>query len=133
MSPLFFVNLPVKELGRATAFYEALGFTKNPRYSDENASCMVVSETVYLMLLVEPFFATFTGKPVADAALSTEVILTLTAEGRSGVDRLVEAALSAGGGAEPDLTEPNPMYLRRFQDVDGHQWEVTSMDSDAAP
>ncbi|WP_075744174.1 MULTISPECIES: VOC family protein [Actinoalloteichus] len=132
MNPMIFVNLPVKDLGRATTFYQELGFTRNPQFSDENASCMVISDAIYVMLLVEPFFSTFTTKPVADATRSTETILALSAEDRAAVDRLADAALAAGGVSDTETMDEGSMYLRGFQDLDGHQWEVTWMDMSAA-
>jgi predicted lactoylglutathione lyase len=92
-----YINLPVKDLARARAFYSALGFTLNPQFSNDDAICMVVSDTIYLMLLTEPFFAGFTGKPIADATKTTEVLLCLSRDSREAVDEMVAKARAAGG------------------------------------
>ena len=91
--PMFFLNLPVKDLGKATTFYEGLGYSKNTQFSDENASSMVISDTIVVMLLAEPFFKTFTTKGIADTSTSTEALLGLSAETREAVDALVDKAL----------------------------------------
>jgi uncharacterized protein len=125
---MIFVNLPVKDLERSKAFYEALGYPINPTYTNGDAACHVISEQIYLMILVEKFFQTFTSKPVADAHASAAVINALSAESREAVDAQLEKALKAGG------TEPQPprdygfMYQRSFQDPDGHLWELAHMD-----
>src|SRR5687767_11804109 len=97
-----FVNLPIKNMERSKAFFGALGFEFNPQFTNEQGACMVISDTIYTMLLVEPFFQTFTKKPVADATQTTEVLLCLSCANREEVDTLVKKALAAGG------TAPNP-------------------------
>ena len=131
MSRMIFVNLPVKDLGRSVDFFKNLGFEFNPQFTDENATCMIVSEQACVMLLVEPFFKGFTTKDVADAATSTETILALSAETRAEVDELVDKALAAGGQPSADGMDQDFMYSRNFQDVDGHLWEVIWMDPSA--
>ena len=127
-----FVNLPIKNMERSKAFFSALGFTFNPQFTNEQGACMVISETIYTMLLVEPFFQTFTKKPIADATKTTEVLVCLSCESREEVDALVKKALAAGG------TSPNPpqdhgfMYGHGFTDLDGHIWELVYMDPNAA-
>lgn len=128
MSRMIFVNLPVKDLGRSVDFFKNLGFEFNPQFTDENATCMIVSEQACVMLLVEPFFKGFTKKDVVDAATSTEAILALSAESREEVDELVDKALAAGAQPSNDAMDQGFMYARSFQDVDGHLWEVIWMD-----
>lgn len=126
--PMFFLNLPVKDLGRATTFYEALGYSKNSQFSDANASSMVISDTLVVMLLAEPFFSTFTSKKIADTATSTEALLGLSAPTREAVDAAVETALAAGGAQGNPTQDHGFMYSRSFQDPDGHIWEIIWMD-----
>jgi len=131
MSTKIFVNLPVKHLATSVAFFTQLGFTFNPQFTDENATCMIVSEDIFVMLLVEPFFKTFTPKTIGDAHQTTEVILTLSAESREKVDELVETAFRAGGKPSSETQDQGWMYGRGFEDLDGHLWEVGWMDSSA--
>ncbi|MEY9182688.1 putative lactoylglutathione lyase [Bradyrhizobium sp. USDA 326] len=134
MPKMIFVNLPVTDLNRATAFYEAVGAVKNPQFSDETASCMVFSETIFAMLLTHDKFRQFTPKPIADARTSNQVLFCLSADSRSEVDDIVAKAAAAGG-----VTDPSPkdeysfMYGRSFEDPDGHMWGVNWMDLGAAP
>ena len=128
MSTQIFVNLPVKDLDASKAFYEALGYSVNEQFTDENASCVVVSDTIYVMLLTEAFAARFTNKAVADATTTTEVINALSAESREAVDRLADVALRAGGSRVKEPQDQGFMYSRSFADPDGHQWEVLYMD-----
>lgn len=127
---MIFANLPVRDLDASKAFFAALGYRFNPQFTDENAACMVVSDSIFVMLLVEPFFQTFTPHPVSDAHRRTEVITCLSADSRAAVDALVDKALAAGA------TEPMPardygfMYQRGFQDLDGHLWEIAFMDGE---
>ena len=97
MARKIFVNLPIKDMGQSQAFFRALGFEFNPQFTNEQGACMVVSDTIYVMLLVEPFFQTFTKKPVADARKGTEVLVCLSCDSREEVDALVRKALAAGG------------------------------------
>jgi uncharacterized protein len=133
MSKLIFVNLPVGDLERATAFYEAVGAVKNPQFCDATASCMVFSETIHAMLLTHDKFRQFTPKPIADAKRATEVLICLSAESREAVDAMVDRASRAGGRADPGPTQDHGfMYGRSFEDPDGHIWEVMWMDLEAA-
>lgn len=129
---MIFVNLPVADLARATAFYEAIGFTLNPAFSDEKASCMVLSDRIYVMLLTREYFATFTPRPVADARAGTEVLLCISTSGRGEVDHLVTRALAAGGNEMREVQDLGFMYSRSFEDPDGHVWEPMFMDMEAA-
>lgn len=134
MPKMIFVNLPVTDLNRATAFYEAVGAVKNPQFSDETASCMVFSETIFAMLLTHDKFRQFTPKLIADARTSNQVLLCLSADSRSDVDDIVARAAAAGGVADPGpKDEYSFMYGRSFEDPDGHMWGVNWMDLAAAP
>ena len=133
MSTQIFVNLPVKDLGKSVEFFTKLGFTFNPQFTDENATCMVVSDDIFVMLLVEKFFKTFIPKEVADASKSSEVIMTLSAESREAVDRLVDIALGSGGTNSAEAQDHGWMYSRGFQDPDRHLWEFVYMDMSALP
>ena len=132
-STMIFVNLPVSNLAHATAFYEAIGATKNPQFSDDTASCMVISETIFVMLLTHDKFRQFTPKKIADARTTSEVLLCLSAENRDAVDGYVTKATGAGGSADPSPQQDYGfMYGRSFEDPDGHIWEVMWMDLEAA-
>jgi uncharacterized protein len=133
MSRQIFVNLPIKNMERTKAFFGALGFSFNPQFTNEQGACMVISENIYAMLLVEPFFQTFTKKPVADATRSTEVLVALSCESRAEVDDLVRKALAAGGTAPNPPQDHGFMYAHGFTDLDGHVWELVYMDPNAAP
>jgi predicted lactoylglutathione lyase len=133
MSKLIFVNLPVTDLKRATAFYEAIGATKNPQFSDDTASCMVFSETIHAMLLTHDKFRQFTLKAIADARKVSEVLIAISADSRNGVDALVDKANQAGGKGDPGPKQDHGfMYGRSLEDPDGHIWEVVWMDVAAA-
>ena len=123
-----FVNLAVKDLQRTVAFFTELGFEFDPRFTDEQATCMIVSEDAYVMLLVDERFKDFTRKPIADSTTETEVIVALSAESREEVDELADKALRAGGSPANDPMELGFMYGRSFHDPDGHLWELIWMD-----
>jgi uncharacterized protein len=133
MSKLIFVNLPVSDLARSTAFYQAIGAAKNPQFSDDTASCMVFSDTIHAMLLTHDKFRQFTPKKIADAKTSSEVLICLSADSRDAVDDIVGKAKGAGGSADPGPKQDYGfMYGRSFEDPDGHIWEVMWMDVEAA-
>lgn len=133
MSKLIFVNLPVRDLARATAFYEAVGATKNPQFSDHTASCMVFSDTIHAMLLTHDKFRRFTPKKIADAKAASEVLICLSADSRAAVDETIAKAKTAGAVVDPGPTEDfGWMYARSFEDPDGHIWEIMWMDVAAA-
>ncbi|KQT42034.1 lactoylglutathione lyase [Aureimonas sp. Leaf454] len=133
MPMMIFVNLPIADLARSVAFYERLGAVKNPQFSDETAACMVLSETIFVMLLTHPKFAQFTTKAIADARSTAQVLLCISCESREAVDRAVEAASAAGGSRDPTPTQDfGFMYGRSYEDPDGHIWEVMWMDPAAA-
>lgn len=123
-----FVNLAVADLDRSIAFFTKLGFEFDPRFTDETATCMVVGEGAYVMLLTKAKFAGFTSKSLVDSATQTEVIVAVSAESREGVDELADAALASGGSTANDAMDYAFMYGRSFQDPDGHIWEVMWMD-----
>ena len=133
MSTQIFVNLPVRDLDKAKAFFNALGYTVNPQFTDANAACLVISDTIYVMLLVEPFFQGFTRKPLCDARTHTEVLLCLSVDSRSSVDAMVAKALAAGGREPMEAKDYGFMYQRGFEDLDGHLWEVVHMDESGPP
>ena len=128
-----FVNLPVADLERSVRFYEAIGGTKNPRFSNEQAAAVVFSDSIYVMLLTHDFYRTFTSKEIADARSSSGVLLALSCEDKGAVDAMVEAAAAAGGTADPGPKQDYGfMYGRSFEDPDGHHWEPHWMDPKAA-
>lgn len=134
MATQIFVNLPVKDLKKSVAFFTALGYTFNPQFTDENATCMIVSEDqVFVMLLVEPFFKTFTPKPIADAKASTEVLIALSCESRAQVDEMVKKAVAAGGRTPTPPRDHGFMYQHGYEDLDGHMWELAYMEPGAIP
>lgn len=128
MPTRIFVNLPVKDLNRSVEFFTRLGFKFNQQFTNENATCMVVGDDIFVMLLVKPFFRTFTKKEIADATKNTEVIIALSADNKERVDDLADKALQAGGTRSNDPNDQGFMYTRSFQDPDGHLWEVFYMD-----
>lgn len=128
MATKIFVNLPVKDLNKSVAFFTKLGFSFNVQFTNENATCMVISEDIFVMLLIEPFFKNFTKKEIADATKTTESIICLSAESRAEVDEMVSRALAAGGAAPNEKQDHGYMYGHGFEDVDGHLWEVMWMD-----
>ncbi len=129
---MIFVNLPVADLARATAFYEALGATVNPEFTGEVSACMVFSETIHVMLLNHARFKDFTPKAISDAKATTEVLLALFADSRAAVDAAAEAASKAGGKVDVVPAQDHGfMYSRSIEDPDGHIWEMGWMDMDA--
>jgi predicted lactoylglutathione lyase len=133
MKRQIYVNLPIKDMARSQAFFRSLGFDFNPQFTNEQGACMVVAEDIYVMLLVEPFFQTFTKKPVADARQSTEVLVCLSCASRAEVDELVAKARAAGAGVPNAPQDHGFMYGHGFEDLDGHVWELVYMDAAAAP
>ncbi|MFJ7160098.1 VOC family protein [Streptomyces sp. NPDC101118] len=125
---MIFVNLPVKDLDAAKAFWEKLGYSFNPQFTDETAASLVISDTIFAMLLTEEKFKEFATKPVADASKTTEVMVALSAESREKVDEVVEAALAAGAVEPRPAMDMGFMYGRAFEDLDHHVWEYVWMD-----
>ena len=128
MSRMIFVNLPVADLAKSIAFYEALGFTNNPQFTDDTAACMVLTDSIYVMLLTHEKFAQFTPRAIADAHSTAQMSLALSCEDRDGVDRIAEAALGAGGREAHEPEDLGFMYSRAFWDPDGHGWGPFFMD-----
>lgn len=127
MSRQMYVNLAVRDLARAKAFFTALGFAFEPRYTNDSAACLVVNPDTFVMLLPEVFFQTFTPKPLCDARQSTEVLLCLSCQSRAEVDGLVAKAVAAGGRIPRESQDHGFMYGHTFEDLDGHVWELVAM------
>jgi uncharacterized protein len=128
MGTKIFINLPVKDLKKTATFFARLGYSFDPQFSDDNGKCLIISDSIYVMLLTEPFFKSFTGKDVPDTSGTSEVILSLTMDSRESVDDFMEKCISEGAR---DLSKPQEydfMYTRSFEDPDGHIWEVFYMD-----
>ena len=119
------------DLDAAKAFYEAIGFTNNPQFTDETAACMVLSDVIHVMLLTHEKFAQFTPKRIADAHATSEVLIAISADSREAVDEITDKALAAGGREPRDKQDYGFMYGRSFEDPDGHIWEPMWMDMSA--
>jgi predicted lactoylglutathione lyase len=132
MNKQIFVNLPVSDLPRSKKFFESLGYRFNPDFTNDQGACMVISDTIYAMLLTQDFFKTFTSKPLCDATRNTEVLVCLSCESRAEVDELVAKAVKAGGKAPRAPQDHGFMYGHGFEDPDGHIWELMYMDAAAA-
>jgi uncharacterized protein len=132
MAKKIFVNLAVRDLKKSTDFFDRLGFTFNPQFTDETAACMIVSEDIYVMLLTESKFKSFTPKQVCDATKSTEVLVCLSAGSRNEVNDLVRKAVAAGAKTYKEPEDHGFMYGHGFQDLDGHIWELAFMESGAS-
>lgn len=122
-----FVNLAVADLERSVAFFGALGFAFDPRFTNEKATCMVVADRIHVMLLVQPFFQGFTRKALCDPHRATEVLICLGLESRAEVDRMAERAVEAGGRIPSPPQDHGFMYQHGFEDPDGHLWELVYM------
>ena len=134
MSKLIFINLPVTDLDRSKAFYEAVGATNNPGFTDETAACMVLSETIHVKLLTHDKWRQFTDRPIVDARQQAQVLLCVSEESREAVIAKVDKAAAAGGQPDPTPSQDYGfMFGRSFEDPDGHIWEVMWMDPNAAP
>lgn len=131
MATKIFVNLPVKSLDKSVQFFTKLGYTFNSQFTDETATCMIVAEDIFVMLLTEAKFQTFTPKAICDATKSTEVLVCLSCESRAHVDELVRKAVAAGGTTYNEPQDHGFMYAHGFQDLDGHIWELIYMDAAA--
>jgi uncharacterized protein len=133
MAAKIFINLPVKDLKKSIGFFTQLGFTFNPQFTDEQGTCMIISDTIFVMLLIEQRFQDFTKKPISNAHTSTEMLLALDATSREEVDTMVRNAVKAGGTTYIDPQDHGWMYGHSFADLDGHQWEIFYMDESAIP
>lgn len=133
MATKIFVNLPVKDLKASIGFFTKLGYTFNPQFTDETATCMIISEDIYAMLLTHEKFKVFTPKEICDATKSTEVLVCLSCESREQVDDMVQKAVEAGGTTYNKPQDHGFMYGHGYQDLDGHLWELVWMDPQAIP
>ncbi|MCI4566562.1 VOC family protein [Lysobacter sp. CFH 32150] len=133
MSTQIFVNLPVKDLDRSVKFFTALGYTFNPQFTDENATCMIIGENIFAMLLVGRYFKTFTGKALCDTQKNAEAIIALSADNRAQVDEIVGKAVAAGAATPRPVQDLGFMYQHGFEDLDGHLWEYFYMDPKGPP
>jgi predicted lactoylglutathione lyase len=130
---MIFVNLPVSDLRKARSFVEALGAVNEPKFTDDTAACMTLSESIHIMLLTHGKFKQFTPKPITDAKAGSEVLLCLSADSRESVDSTIERAIANGGTADPAPKQDyGVMYGRSVADPDGHIWEIMWMDPAAA-
>lgn len=127
MATQIYVNLPVEDLSKSTAFFRSLGFEFNPQFTNESGAGMIVSGDIYVMLLTKPFFQTFTKKPICDAKNATEVLVCLSLESRAKVDEIVEKAVAAGGKVAREPQIHDFMYGQSIEDLDGHIWEFVTM------
>ncbi len=131
MATKIFVNLPVKNLNKSIEFFTKLGFKFNPQFTDETATCMIVANDIFVMLLTEDKFKIFTLKEICDAKKYTEVLVCLSSESREKVDEMVRKAVAAGGTTYNEPQDHGFMYGHGFQDLDGHIWEIMHMDPSA--
>lgn len=132
MPQSIFVNLPVSDLLKARAFYEAIGAVNEPKFTNEQAACMVISETIFVMLLTHPFFQGFTDKKIPDAHDTCQMLLCISRDSRDGVDAITEQAIATGGRETRAAQDMGMTYSRSFEDPDGHVWEPMWMDPAAA-
>ncbi|QEC75499.1 VOC family protein [Mucilaginibacter ginsenosidivorax] len=133
MATQIFVNLPVKDLNKSIEFFTSLGYTFNPQFTNEVAASLVISDTIYFMLVTEPFFKTFTKKEIADATQVTETINCISLDSREAVDEMIAKAVAAGATTPNDKQDHGWMYGWGFQDLDGHLWEFAYMDMSHLP
>jgi predicted lactoylglutathione lyase len=127
MSTKIFVNLPVKNLSKSMQFFNALGWTFNPQFTDQTAACLVISDDIYAMLMTHEKFARFTNKSIADSSVA-EALIAIGVDNKADVNRIADAALGAGGSEPKPPQDYGFMQLRSFLDLDGHHWEVMHMD-----
>ena len=127
MHKQIFVNLPIADMAKSRAFFSALGYAFDPNFSNDQGAALVLGENLYAMLLVRDFFKTFTARPIADAKLSTSVLVCLSCDSREEVDALVRKAVAAGGSAPRAAQDHGFMYGHGFEDPDGHVWELVHM------
>lgn len=133
MTQMIFVNLPVTDLPRSVAFYEAIGLTRNPVFSDHSAACMVLSDTIFVMLLTHEKWTGFTNKKLIDPKTHAQIALCISRDSRDAVDAITDTAGTSGGAADCNPRQDYGfMYGRSFEDPDGHVWEPMWMDAQAA-
>ncbi len=133
MASKIFINLAVKDLKKSIDFFTTLGFSFNPQFTDEQATCMIIGENIFAMLVTEQRFKDFTKKEICNANKNTEVLLAMDAESKEKVDEMVKNAVYAGGTIYMEPQDHGWMYGHSFADLDGHQWEIFYMDESAIP
>ena len=133
MGTKMFLNLAVKDLNKSVEFFTKLGFTFNPHFTNENATCMLVGEDSFVMLLVEDFFKTFTSKNLCDTQKDIEALIAISTESKARVDEMLSIALAAGAKEPKPASDQGFMYTRDIEDLDGHIWEIFWMDPSAVP
>ena len=133
MATQIFVNLPVKDLNKSKDFFEKLGFSFNPQFTNDDGAYLIICENIFAILLTEPFFKTFTKKEIADGKKTTEALIAIDAESRQSVDEMVKKAVEAGGSLYRDADDHGWMYAHSFADLDGHQWEILYIDKSKIP
>ncbi len=131
VSRKLFVNIPVRDLQRSIEFFETLGFTFNTQFTDATATCMLVGEDAFFMLMTAEKFKDFSKRPLGDARQETNALFAISVDSRNEVDTFVDKALAAGGSLATDAQDHGFMYVRSFYDLDGHHWEVFWMDPSA--
>lgn len=129
MATKIFVNLSVRDLKRSIEFFTSLGYNFNQQFTDDKGACMVISDDIFVMLLVEPFFKTFIPNQIADTTQTTESIICLSADSRENVDEMVQKAVSGGATIYKEAQDQGFMYGHGYRDLDGHLWEIMWMDT----
>jgi len=133
MKTKIFLNLAVKDLNKAVSFYNGLGFSTNPKFTNDKGACIVIDENIFVMILVEEFYQTFTNKKICDSATTSEVLISISLDSREQVDEMLDKAVKAGGADYIPANNYGWMYQRTFLDLDGHHWEVFYMDESQIP
>ena len=133
METQIFLNLPVKELKKSMDFFYQLGFSFNPKFTDDKAACMIISDKIFTMLITEEFYKTFTNKTICDASKSSEVLISLSVESQEQVNEIIEKVEKVGGSEYMVAKDYGWMYHRSFLDLDNHHWEVFFMDESQMP
>ncbi|MFV8367911.1 VOC family protein [Flavobacterium sp. XS1P27] len=133
MASKIFINLAVKDLKKSIDFFTKLGFSFNPQFTDEQATCMIVGDNIFAMLVIEQRFKDFTKKEICNAHKNTEVLIAIDTDSREKVDEMVKTAVDAGGSIYMEPQDHGWMYGHSFADLDGHQWEIMYMDESAIP
>ncbi|HEY9320240.1 MULTISPECIES: VOC family protein [Achromobacter] len=132
MHKQIYINLAIDDMQKSQAFFKSLGFTFNPKFTNDQGACMVIGDNIYAMLLTKDFFQGFTDKPLVDAALANEVLIALSCESRAEVDGLIARALAAGATTPRPPQDHGFMYAHAFEDLDGHIWELVYMEPEEA-
>lgn len=133
MASMIFINLPIRDLAASMAYYKALGFDHNPQFTDETAACIVISDTIFVMVLTHDKFKQFSSTPIPDPLKETQALYALSCDSRAAVDAIAEAGLKAGGRETREKQDYGFMYSRAIADIDGHVWEYVWMDMTQMP